>query len=137
MTSYINLTTLFAGVVALATASLPTVAQARDQDRPWWEKSNCQGMEGVSWIECQKAISQNKRDRKAGRAPSNQAWWNESKCLGLEGISWANCQKARSGGKRNPAATSDPWAKNRCIGLQGLAFVECHKARKRADRGGR
>jgi hypothetical protein len=122
---------LVAAALALAAGLAP--GEARAQERPWWEKSNCQGMEGVSWIECQKAVSQNKRDREAGRPPSNQAWWDKSKCLGLEGISWANCQKARSAAKRNDAVARDPWATNQCIGLAGLAFVECHKARRRAD----
>lgn len=126
--------TLIAAALALAAGAPPAFAKSGDEDRTWWEKSNCQGMKGVSWIECQKAVSQNKRDRKAGRPPSNQAWWDESKCLGLEGISWANCQKARSEAKRDPGAARDPWAKNQCIGLEGLAFVECHKARKREER---
>lgn len=125
---------LIAAAMALATGAPPAASQSRGEERPWWEKSNCQGMEGVSWIECQKAISRNKRDRKAGRPASNEAWWDKSKCLGLQGISWANCQKSRSAAKRNDAPARDPWAKNQCIGLEGLAFVECHRARKRRER---
>jgi hypothetical protein len=124
-------------VAVMSAMALPTPAAARGEDRPWWEKSNCQGFKGVSWIECQKAVSQNKRDRKAGREPSNAAWWNESKCLGLEGASWASCQKARSDAKQNPGNLADPWTGNKCLGLAGLAFVECHKERKRQKRDGR
>jgi hypothetical protein len=101
------------------------------EPEPWWEASNCQGIKGVSWIECQKAISRNKRDRKAGQRPSNVAWWAESKCLGLTGISIANCQKALSEAKRRGGAVHDPWTGNRCLGLEGLSFVECQKMRKR------
>jgi hypothetical protein len=134
MTARMAFLPMIAGAVALAISTIPTAADARGEERPWWEKSNCLGLKGVSWIECQKAISRNKRDRKAGRPASNQAWWEESKCLGLEGISWATCQKARSENKRDPGANANPWEKGKCLGLTGLSFVECHKERKRSKR---
>jgi hypothetical protein len=116
-------------VSPLSMASRSTVE--RSDDRPWWEKSNCLGLKGVSWGECQKAISQNKRDRKAGRRPSNAAWWEESKCLGLTGLSWSTCQKGRSEAKRSPRIGGDPWVRGKCLGLEGLPFVECQNDRKR------
>jgi hypothetical protein len=121
---------LVAGAIAFALGALPADAAPRAQDRPWWEKSNCLGLEGVSWIECQKSISQNKRDRKAGRPVSNRPWWEESKCLGLKDAAWTTCQRGRSDAKRNPGAARDPWTQNHCLGLEGLSFVECIKDRK-------
>jgi hypothetical protein len=122
---------LLAGVFALAFGIAPA---ADAQDKPWWEASNCAGMKGVSWIECQKAVSRNKRDRKSGRPPSNQAWWNESKCLGLEGLNWSRCQLARKQGGGPSARARDPWVEGKCIGLSGLAFIECEKDRKQRRR---
>jgi len=93
--------TLIAGVIALAGAMIPTLSSAGEQKREWWEKSHCLGLEGVSWIECQKAISQNKRDRKQGLDPAESTqWWEKSHCLGLEGASWIECQKALKQKKR-------------------------------------
>jgi hypothetical protein len=133
---------LIAGMIALvASAIVPAAAPAREPDQPWWDKSKCIGLEGLSWSMCQKARSQRKRDIKAGRDPNQRPDWTEnSKCLGLEGVAWGTCQKARSQRKRDIKAGRDPnqrpewWEKSKCLGLEGLSWIECQKALKQKKR---
>lgn len=133
--------TLIASVIALTGgAMIPSVASAGDEQREWWEKSNCQGFEGATWIECQKAISQNKRDRKRGVEPTGGAdWMLKTRCQGLEGVSWIECQKAISQNKRDRKQgieTDRPewWEQSHCLGLEGLSWSECQKALKQKKR---
>ena len=59
--------TLVASVIAFAGgAMIANVSSAGEQKRESSEESHCLGLEGASWIECQKALKQKKKTSNNG-----------------------------------------------------------------------
>lgn len=90
-----------------ATCLVMALAEAVDAQAPapakreWYEQSRCLGITGPSWLACQRALKQKKRDAARGVVSGGREWYEKTRCLGLEGAPWIACQKALKAKKRD------------------------------------